>query len=88
MRRRDFIRVIAGSVVARPIATRAQRAERMRRIGMLIVTTEDDPQSRNWVVAFVQGLERLGWTVGRNLQIDYRWVFTTTGGHGPPPQNC
>jgi putative tryptophan/tyrosine transport system substrate-binding protein len=73
MRRRDFIGVIAGSVVARPIAARAQRAERMRRIGMLIVTTEDDPQSWSWVAAFVQGLEKLGWTVGRNLRIDYRW---------------
>jgi hypothetical protein len=59
--------------VSWPLAARAQQAERMRRIGVLMVLAESDPQSRRRIIAFQQGLEKLGWTVGRNLAIDYRW---------------
>ena len=54
------------------LAARAQQRERMRRIGVLMNFTSDDPVSQDRLAAFVQGLQELGWTVGRNLQIDYR----------------
>ena len=73
MRRRDFVRGIAGSTVAWPIATRAQQPERMRRIGNLMNLDADDPQGRARNAAFEQALERFGWVVGRNIQIDLRW---------------
>jgi ABC-type uncharacterized transport system substrate-binding protein len=76
MRRREFIALIgaaAASWVSWPFAARAQQAERMRRIGVLMVLSENDPQSRSRVAAFQQALDKLGWTVGRNLAIDYRW---------------
>jgi putative tryptophan/tyrosine transport system substrate-binding protein len=56
-----------------PVAARAQQGERKRRIGVLMNFTADDPVSLGRVTAFVQGLQELGWTIGRNLQIDYRW---------------
>jgi putative ABC transport system substrate-binding protein len=70
MRRREFITIIgaaAASSVSWPLAARAQPGERVRRIGVLMVLSENDPQSRSRVTAFQQGLDRLGWTVGRNL---------------------
>jgi putative tryptophan/tyrosine transport system substrate-binding protein len=73
MRRRDFIKLIAGSVVGWPLATRAQQAERMRRIGVLMMVAENDPDARSGVEVFRQGLHELGWSEGHNLQIDYRW---------------
>jgi hypothetical protein len=72
MRRREFIAGL-GSATAWPLAARAQQADRIRRIVMPMVTAENDPQSRSWVAAFVEALEALGWKVGRNLQIDYRF---------------
>jgi len=71
MRRRDFIAVIAVSV-AWPLAVRAQQ-ERMRRIGVLMNTSDTDPETAVRIAAFEQGLAQLGWTPGRNIQIDYRW---------------
>jgi putative ABC transport system substrate-binding protein len=73
MRRRDFITGVVGSAAAWPVVARAQQRERMRRIGVFLNLTADDPQSLARVTAFAQGLAELGWTVGRNLQIDYRW---------------
>ncbi|SDR58119.1 putative ABC transport system substrate-binding protein [Rhizobiales bacterium GAS113] len=73
MRRREFIMLVGSAAVAWPLAARAQQPERMRRIGVLIVVSENDPESRTRVTAFQQGLEKLGWTVGRNVQIDYRF---------------
>jgi len=73
MRRRDFIKVVAGSAVAWPVAARAQQGQRMRRIGVLISLASDDAEGQARVAAFHQGLQQLGWTVGRNVQIDYRW---------------
>jgi putative ABC transport system substrate-binding protein len=72
MRRREFITLLGGAV-AWPLAARAQQRERMPRIGVLMNFTSDDPVSQNRLAAFMQGLQELGWTVGRNLQIDYRW---------------
>ena len=72
-KRRKFITLIGGATVAWPLAARAQQPERMRRISVLIVLPENDPQSQARVAVLQQGLEKLGWTVGRNLAIDYRW---------------
>ena len=73
MRRREFITLLGGSAAMWPLAARAQQGERMRRIGVLIVPSENDPQSRARVAALQQGFSELGWIVGRNLQIDYRF---------------
>jgi putative ABC transport system substrate-binding protein len=70
MRRRDFIRGIAGSAAALPLAARSQQA--MRRIGVLLNLSDSDPEGRLRLEAFQQGLEKLGWTEGRNVQIEYR----------------
>ena len=73
MRRRDFIKGIAGTAIALPVAARAQQRERMRRVGALMPYSANDPQVQNRNAAFLQGLQQLGWSVGQNLQIDYRW---------------
>jgi len=73
MRRRDFIKVIAGSAAAWSLAARAQQAEQMRRIGVLMPFTKDNPEMQERLAAFLQELQKLGWTEGRNLQIEYRW---------------
>src|SRR5262249_49628342 len=73
MRRRDFIKVIAGSAAAWPLTARAQQSKRMRRVAALMPYSANDPQIQNRNAAFLQGLQQLGWTVGQNLQIDYRW---------------
>jgi putative ABC transport system substrate-binding protein len=74
MRRRDFIKVVSGSVVTWPLAAGAQQPERLRRIGVLISTREDDPDGQARAALLRQGLSELGWTEGRNIHIDYRWV--------------
>ena len=73
MRRRDFIKGIAGSTAVWPFAARAQQAERTRRIGVLSGLAADDPQGQATISAFLQSLQRLGWADGRNATIDYRW---------------
>jgi putative tryptophan/tyrosine transport system substrate-binding protein len=72
MQRRKFITLLGGAVAAWPLAARAQ-PERLRRIDMLISTAEDDPDTQARVTAFLQGLQQLGWTDGRNVQINSRW---------------
>jgi putative ABC transport system substrate-binding protein len=72
MRRREFI-TLAGGLAVWPLAARAQQSEQMRRIGVLIPLAKDDPEAQARIAAFVQGLQKLGWTEGRNLQIEYRW---------------
>ena len=74
MRRRDFIKVIAGSAIVWPLAARAQQQERMRRVGVLNNFEESDIQAKAWFTAFEDGLQKLGWNLGRNLRIDYRWA--------------
>jgi len=73
MKRRDFITLLGGAG-AWPLAAQAQQGERMRRIGVLLHLAAGDPESMTRITAFVQGLERLGWTTGRNARIDYRWA--------------
>jgi putative ABC transport system substrate-binding protein len=73
LKRREFIALLGG-VAAWPLAARAQQGERVRRIGMLSGGgTADDPDVQANVAAFLQGLQQLGWTDGRNLRIDIRW---------------
>ena len=74
MKRRDFITLLGCAAVAWPLAARAQQADRMRRIGILLPVAADDPQFQAWVGAFLQGLAQLGWTIGRNVRIDTRWA--------------
>jgi len=71
--RRDFITLLGGAAAAWPLDARAQQPERVRRIGVLMSYPENDPAGQLRATAFRQGLEKLGWTVGRNLQIDYLW---------------
>jgi putative ABC transport system substrate-binding protein len=70
--RREFITLLGGAAVW-PLAARAQQAERMRRIGMLTNLAADDALATARVAAFAQAMHELGWIVGRNLRIDYRW---------------
>jgi len=72
MRRRAFISLLGGAV-AWPVVTRAQPSERMRRIGVLMFLAEDDPGAKTRIAAFIEGPQQLGWTIGRNVQIDIRW---------------
>jgi ABC-type uncharacterized transport system substrate-binding protein len=73
MRRREFVALVGSAAAGWPLTARAQESDRMRRVGVLIVPSQDDPQSRARVTALQQGLSELGWMVGRNLQIDYRF---------------
>jgi putative ABC transport system substrate-binding protein len=75
MRRREFITLLGGAT-AWPLTGHAQQGERARRIGVLMVPPENDPQSKARVTALEQGLGRLGWQVGRNLQIDYYFAIS------------
>src|SRR5215813_6205473 len=72
VRRRDFIRIVAGSVAGWPLSARAQR-ERIVRIGVLMSVGED-PEGQARFTAFQQGLQKLGWTEGQNLRLDVRWA--------------
>ena len=73
MKRREFITLLGGGAVAWPLAAGAQQPERMRRIGMLLNLRESNPRGKATVAAFVKRLKELGWTEGRNLQLDIRW---------------
>jgi putative tryptophan/tyrosine transport system substrate-binding protein len=76
MKRRTFISLLGGAAAAWPLAARAQQGERVRRIGVLSALREDDPESVARRAVFEQALQALGWTVGRDLRIDYRWTGT------------
>ena len=73
-RRRQFITLIGGVAAAWPLPARAQQPERVRRIGVLMPLAADDTEGQVRNAAFLQGLQELGWTVGRNLRLDYRWA--------------
>jgi putative ABC transport system substrate-binding protein len=73
MQRRDFITLLGGAV-ASPLAARAQESERKRRIGVLMPGTADDAEYQARMAAFLQGLQQLGWSDGRNVRIDTRWA--------------
>src|SRR5215467_2179456 len=72
MRRREFIALI-GSAVASPLAANAQQSERVRRVGVLMAHNDGDPEFQNYLGAFREGLQKLGWIEGRNVRIDTRW---------------
>jgi putative ABC transport system substrate-binding protein len=73
VRRREFITLVGGAAAAWPLVAHAQQPERMRRIGVLMSAVESDSKQLEYITAFAQGLAELGWIVGRNLQIEYRW---------------
>jgi putative ABC transport system substrate-binding protein len=73
-KRREFITLLGGAAAAWPVAARAQQSERMRRIGVLMGLVAGDPEAQSRVVAFENGLRKLGWVKGRNLSIKYRWA--------------
>jgi putative ABC transport system substrate-binding protein len=74
LRRREFIRLLGGAAAAWPVAAQAQQGERMRRIGVLTGGPRpDDQDAKANIAAFLGALQRLGWTEGRNVRIDYRW---------------
>ena len=75
MRRREFVSLLGGAA-AWPFAARAQQLDPVRRIGVLF-GPEDDPQVKAQLAAFRYGLDRLGWSDGRNVQIDYRFASAT-----------
>ena len=74
MKRREFIAALGGAA-AIPFAAPAQQGERVRRVGVLMNVASDDPEAQQCVAAFQQGLQALGWIVGRNLRIDQRWAL-------------
>jgi ABC-type uncharacterized transport system substrate-binding protein len=82
MRRRKFIALLAGAT-AWPLTARAQQADRVRRIGVLIGYTEDDPETKARLAAFRQRLEKRGWTEGRNVHIETRFAGSDSSKYEP-----
>ena len=74
MRRREFISLLSGTVVAWPLVARAQQLERMRRVSVLLGLTEKDPEQNARLKAFRLGMRDLGWIEGRNVQFEYRFA--------------
>jgi ABC transporter substrate binding protein len=74
MRRRQFIAGVVGAVATSPWMIRAQQGDHVRRIGVLMFLTPDDPSGDGEIAAFRQGLEELGWTDGRNVNVLLRWT--------------
>src|SRR3954447_3621385 len=77
--RREFITLLGGAAAVWPVAVRAQQAQPMRRIGILDTLAADDPEASIRHGAFMQGLQKLGWTLGRNLRMDVRWAAADVG---------
>jgi ABC-type uncharacterized transport system substrate-binding protein len=75
VKRRELITLLGGAAVAWPLSARAQQPDRIRRVGLLIGLAEDDPDSKARLGAFRQGLEQLGWSEGRNIHLDVRYVL-------------
>jgi len=73
MRRRDFISLVASAPIAWPLAAVAQQSGQMRRIGVLIASSENDAEAQRALRALFQGLQELGWKPGVNLQVDIRY---------------
>jgi putative tryptophan/tyrosine transport system substrate-binding protein len=73
MRRREFITFLSGAA-AWPLAARAQQSDRVRRIGVLLNATADNPYFQTWIGAFLQGLQQFGWSIGQDVRIETRWA--------------
>src|ERR1700747_48378 len=73
-RRREVISLLCGATAAWPLAVREQQSERVRRLGVLMPVAENDPVAEPWITALQERLQKLGWQVGRNLRVDYRWT--------------
>ena len=74
MRRREFITLLGRGSVAWPLAARAQHADRIRQIGMLMAFAEGDPEGQAFIAAFREGLQKLGWIGGHNIRLNIRWA--------------
>ena len=74
MKRREFITLLGGTAATWPLTARAQQPERMRRIGVLMPTSEKDTEGTKRLVALREGLQKFGWVEGHSIQIDYRWA--------------
>src|SRR3974390_3367058 len=74
MRRREFITLLGGAATTWPLAARAQQRERLRRVAILVPIAADTPGAQAFYTAFLKGFEQLGWTDGRNVQIEVRWA--------------
>ena len=74
MRRRKFLSLLGGAAAAWPLAARAQQPGGMRRIGVLMNLSEEDPEAQQLIATFRQGRAQLGWIDGRNLRIETRWA--------------
>ena len=74
IKRRQFTMLLGGAAAAWPLAVLAQQSERMRRIGILLPATADDPKAQARVGVFLQALALLGWTIGGNVRIDTHWA--------------
>ncbi|HEY9359716.1 MAG TPA: ABC transporter substrate-binding protein, partial [Xanthobacteraceae bacterium] len=72
--RREFITLLGGAAATWPVVARAQQRDRTRRIGVLMPASADDAESQTRVGAFLQGLQQLGWTIGRNVRVDTHWA--------------
>jgi putative tryptophan/tyrosine transport system substrate-binding protein len=75
VKRRELITLLGGAAVAWPLSARAQQPDRIRRVGVLMGLAEDDPDSKARLAAFRQGLEKLGWSEGRNIRLDVRFAL-------------
>ena len=73
LKRREFITLLGGAAMQWPLAARAQQPERIRRIGVLMPAAADDRDAQDRLASFLQGLQQSGWSVGRNVRIEYRW---------------
>src|SRR6266404_1259078 len=71
--RRKFLATLGGAAAAWPLAARAQQPDRVRRIGILAHLPSDDADAQSRNAAFLQGLQELGWAVGQNVRVEYRW---------------
>jgi putative ABC transport system substrate-binding protein len=81
VKRRAFITLLGGAAATWPLAARAQQANRVRRIGVLVGVAEDDPETKARLAAFREGLDGLGWSEGGNVRLDYR--FAPAGTQAP-----
>ena len=84
MRRREFITLLGGATAAWPLGARAQQS--MRRVAIINVRLETDPQGQSQLKAFRQGFEKLGWDDGRNVKIDVRWAGRVNYELHPEPE--